>query len=75
MNNSPKRWIIALTLFTAVGLYLLPARELDAQRSQPATAVSATVASTATSAASRDSKRVSKLRSAKPSQISRLHQS
>ncbi len=61
MNNSSKRWIIALAVFTAAGLYLLPARELDAQRSQPAAAVSATVASAASSTANRDNKRASKL--------------
>lgn len=61
MNNSSQRWIVALAVLTAAGLYLLPARGLDAQRSQPAAAVSTTVASAATSAASRASKRASKL--------------
>jgi cytochrome c5 len=61
MNNSPRRWIIALTLLTAVGLYLLPLRPLGAQRPLPGAAVSATTAEAATSQARGDSKRGSKL--------------
>lgn len=61
MNKSSKRWIVALAAFTAAGLYLLPARELGAQRSLPGAAVSATTAEAATSHARGDGKRASKL--------------
>ncbi len=61
MNNSSKRWIIALTAITAAGLYLLPARPLGAQRSLPDTAVSATLASAAAANTRGDSRRGSKL--------------
>ncbi len=61
MNTSAKRWILALAVLSAASLYWLPVRQLDAQRSQPDAFVSATMANAATSTASRDSQRSSKL--------------